>query len=759
MTHRVQVRIGRDDLIIETGKLAKQADGAVTVQLGGTVVLVTAVAAREPKPGADFLPLTVEYQEKTYAAGKIPGGFFKREGRPTAKEILSARLVDRPIRPLFPKGWRSEIQVIALVLSHDGLNDPDILAVIGASAALTISDIPFKGPLGVVRIGRENDQWVVNPTIPEVDNGSLDLTVVTSPDGVLMVEVGAKELPDALMLEALRFGEQQAQPVLEIQRQLAAQCGKPKREMVLQVPPPELVDQVRQAATAELDAELERASQKEGRSEALEQLLKRLTEQLAPEGSTTTPADVAAALGEVEAAHLRQAILTKHRRADGRDLTTLRPITCEVGVLPRTHGSGLFARGQTQSLVAVTLGTASDEQRIDALEGETTKSFMLHYNFPPFSVGETRPVRGPGRREIGHGALAERALAAIMPPKEQFPYTVRVVSEILESNGSSSMATVCGGTLALMDAGVPIKAPVSGVAMGLVFENPQRYVILTDITGLEDHAGDMDFKIAGTMRGLTGLQLDLKLTGVPLEVLVRAIEQSRQPRETILHAITAAIPQPRADLSAYAPRITRLMIDPEKIGTVIGPGGKMIRKLTKETGATIDIEDDGTVLVASTDAAAAQKAVAAIKAMTEEVQVGKIYQATVTRLMNFGAFCEIAPGKEGLCHVSELAADFVPRVEDAVKIGDIFPVKVIEVDLQGRVNVSRKQAMPGMEHEPPVPHRRDAGGPRRGGPHRGGPRGDGRGGGRGPGGHGGYGGGPRRDFPRDRERGPSHYSR
>ena len=738
MTHRVETRIGRETLILETGKLAKQADGAVTVQYGGTVVLVTAVAAKQPRPGIDFLPLTVEYQEKTYAAGKIPGGFFKREGRPSGKEILSARLIDRPIRPLFPKGLRHEVQVIALVLSHDGVNDPDILAVVGASAALSISNIPFKGPLGAVRVGRVNDQWVINPTFQEVDQGTLDLVVVTSPDGVIMVEAGAKELPEPLMVEALRFGEQQAQTIARLQQELVATCGTPKRTIPLVTADPSLIEKVRSAATAELDAEMARASQKEGRSDAMVALLAKLVEQFAPAGSATTPEQVKLALGQVEEEHLRKIILTKKTRADGRALTTLRPITCEVAVLPRTHGSGLFSRGQTQSLATVTLGTASDEQRIDALEGKTTKAFMLHYNFPPFSVGETKPVRSPGRREIGHGALAERALAAIMPSKDQFPYTVRIVSEILESNGSSSMATVCGGTLALLDAGVPIKAPVSGVAMGLVFEGKDRYVVLTDITGLEDHSGDMDFKVAGSAAGITALQLDLKLTGVPLEVLEKGIEQSRAPRQAILQAIAGILSAPRPDLSAFAPRITKIMINPEKIGTVIGPGGKMIRKITAETGATIDIEDDGTVLVASTDAAAAQRAIAFIKGLTEEVEVGRIYQATVTRLMNFGAFCEISPGKEGLCHVSELSDGFVPKVEEAVKVGDTFPVKVIEVDLQGRVNVSRKQAMPGQESAPPVAHRREGrgGGDRPHGdrPYRGdGPR------------------GPRREFSRDRE--------
>lgn len=738
MTHRIQTRVGQHDLIIETGRFAKQADGAVTVQMGGTVVLVSACASRQPKEGIDFLPLTVEYQEKNYAAGKIPGGFFKREGRPSEKEILSARLIDRPIRPLFPEGYHSEIQVIALVISHDGINDPDILAVVGASAALSISDIPFHGPLGAVRVGRVNDQWVVNPTIQETDAGTLDLVVVTSPDGIIMVEAGAKEIPESLMAEALRFGQQQAQAIAEFQKELVKLAGKPKRQVELKVPSSKLIEEVRKVALSELDAEMKRASHKEGRSETMDALLKKMVEQFVVEGGETTAVDVKTALDHVSAEHLRQHILGKRLRADGRDLTTLRQITCEIGVLPRTHGSALFTRGQTQSLSVATLGTASDEQTIDALEGEMSKSFILHYSFPPFSVGEVRPMRGPGRREIGHGALAERALAAVVPPKEKFPYTVRLVSEILESNGSSSMATVCGGTLALMDAGVPIKAPVSGVAMGLVYEGSDRYVVLTDITGLEDHNGDMDFKVAGTANGITALQLDLKLTGVPLEVLERAMEQSREPRKMILDKIAATIPQPRSELSAFAPRITKIMIDPEKIGAVIGPGGKVIRKIIKDTGASIDIEDDGSVLVASNDAAASQKAIEAIRGLTEEVQVGKIYQATVTRLMNFGAFCEITPGKEGLCHVSELDAGFVPRVEDAVKVGDKFPVKIIEVDLQGRVNVSRKQAMPGQENEPPVPHRRGEGGPRGDRSDRGGDRGPRR--------------GPRREFSHDRER-------
>ncbi len=710
---RVQMRYGKEEMILETGRLARQADAAVTVQYGGTVVLVSVVIAKEPKEGRDFLPLTVEYQEKTYAAGKIPGGFFKREGRPSEKEILTARLVDRPIRPLFPEGFRNEIQVISLVLSHDGVNDPDILAVLGASAALGLSPTsPVEHLLGVCRVGRVNGQFVLNPTYAEIEQGDMDVVIVSTKDGVIMVEARAKEVPEDLIVEAIRFGEREGRASVGLQEELISSCGVKKTPLKAQPLNTELVERVRRIAEGRLGEILRAQTQKEQAGEEMGALVKELLEQLQnPEGTLTEP-EVKEALEQVERSIVRRAILEERKRMDGRDLTTVRPISCEVGVLPRTHGSGLFNRGQTQSLASVTLGTSSDEQTIDALQGKTYKSFMLHYSFPPFSVGEIRPVRGPGRREIGHGALAERALRGVMPTKEQFPYTVRVVSEILESNGSSSMATVCGGTLALMDAGVPVKAPVAGIAMGLVREG-QRHAILTDIIGMEDHLGDMDFKVAGTANGITALQLDLKLTGVPVAILAEAIAQSKPARALVMEKILSAISAPRAELSPFAPRITLLKINPEKIGELIGPGGKMIRKITQESGATIEVEDDGTVTVASADAAAAQKAIDFIRGLTEEAEIGRVYQGVVRRITNFGAFCEIAPGKEGLCHVSELSDQFVPKVEDVVKLGDTLAVKVVEIDSMGRINLSHKQALlpPGT---PPVPPARSRG-PERGG--------------------------------------------
>ncbi|MBI1952969.1 MAG: polyribonucleotide nucleotidyltransferase [Candidatus Omnitrophica bacterium] len=699
--------------------MAKQADGACLVQYGGTMVLVSVVIAKEPKPSVNFLPLTVEYQEKTYAAGKIPGGFFKREGRPSEKEILTARLIDRPIRSLFPNGFRNEVQVIALVLSHDGANDPDVLAILGASAALGLAGAPVDQRLGVARVGRVNGQFVLNPTYAEEEQGDLDLVVVSHRDGIVMLEAGAKEIPEEVIVEAIRFGQTEGQAAIRLQEELLAQVSVPKREFPLGRLNPQLLAKARSLAEERIKELMRAQVEKEQASEGMKALSQEVFEKLSPPAQApakaeeiVTLAQVQEALEEIEKGLMRGMILEEKRRLDGRDFTTVRPITCEVGVLPRAHGSGLFTRGQTQSLAAATLGTSRDEQMIDALEGKTYKSFMLHYSFPPFSVGEIRPMRGPGRREIGHGALAERALKAVMPAKEAFPYTVRVVSEILESNGSSSMATVCGSTLALMDAGVPIKAPVSGMAMGLVKEGP-RHAILTDIIGMEDHFGDMDFKITGTSQGVTALQLDLKLAGVDLAILSEAIEQSRPARKLVLEKIQATLTTPRSDLSPYAPRITVLKIDPEKIGEVIGPGGKMIRKITKESGATVEIEDDGTVLVASADQQASEKALAMIKGITQEAEVGKVYQGVVKRIMNFGAFLEIAPGKEGLCHVSEISEQFVPKVEDVVKLGDTLAVKVVEVDSQGRINLSHKQALlpPGT---PPVAPRRGPERPRGG---------------------------------------------
>jgi len=691
MTKRLSTVVDGKEFIIETGKMAKQADGAVTVQLGGTLVLVTAVHSKKPKETfMDMVPLTIEYQERTYAAGKIPGGFFKREGRPSQKEILTARLIDRPIRPLFPKGFLNETQVMAMVLSSDGENNSDVLALIGASCALSISEIPFNGPIGGVRVGLIDGQFILNPTFGEMDNSALDLVVVGNKKGVMMLESGSNELSEEVIEKAIEFGYQRVLKFVELQEALVKELGKKKAEPQLRKIDPALSGQVRKEALPRI-GEIYKLSQKEERVGALDILLKELVEKLVTPESGFTGDDVKAALAELEKETTRDITLNKKRRVDGRSFTEIRTISCEVGVLPRTHGSGLFTRGQTQSLSVATLGTSADEQKIDALEGETYKSFMLHYNFPPFSVGEARPVRGPGRREIGHGALAEKALKVVMPDKDSFPYTVRIVSDILESNGSSSMATVCAGTLALMDAGVPIKAPVSGIAMGLVKEG-DKFAILTDIGGAEDHFGDMDFKVAGTRAGITAIQLDLKIDGIGFDIIKQALEQAKTARLTIMDKIETVIASPKQGLSPYAPRIIVLKIRTDRIRDLVGPGGKTIKKIIEDTGVTIDIEDDGTVQVASTDPIQLEKAIGIVKGITEDAEVGKIYNGKVKRIMEFGAFCEILPGKEGLVHISELADKFVKKVEDEVKVGDEFPVKVIEIDELGRVNLSKKQA-------------------------------------------------------------------
>lgn len=689
---KLETRLGHENIVIETGRMAKQADGAVTVRYGGTVVLVTAVCSKEPREGADFFPLTCEYQEKTYAAGKIPGGFFKREGRPSEKEILTARLIDRPIRPLFPHGFINEMQIVAIVISSDSENDSDILAMLGASAALTISDIPFPGPIAAVRVGRIDGKFVINPTFKDLTSSDLDLVVAGNRSSVLMVESGSNELPEDVLLEAIRFGHKEMQPLIDMQEDMAKKCGQKKREIKLHKVDDGLIKKVRETSTARLD-EINRLSTKEQREEAMGLLSKELIEKFVTEDSDMQENDVKYALEEVEKENVRKFIIEKKKRVDGRSFDEIRTITCEVGILPRTHGSGLFTRGQTQSLSVTTLGTSADEQMIDALEGETQKSFMLHYNFPPFSVGEVRPMRGPGRREIGHGALAERALKPVMPNKEKFPYTVRVVSDILESNGSSSMATVCASTLSLMDAGVPISEPVSGIAIGLIKEG-KNTIILTDIGGVEDHYGDMDFKAAGTKKGVTALQMDLKVQGISYDVIKEALEVAKKARLNILDKMMHVIGQPKNDVSAYAPKIVVLKINPEKIGAVIGPGGKVIKKIIQDTGATVDIDDDGTVQIAGTDPKSIEMAVAIVKGITEEPEVGRIYHGKVKRIMNFGAFVEILPGKEGLVHVSELASKFVKNVEDVVKLGDEIDVKLVEIDEQGRLNLSKKQADP-----------------------------------------------------------------
>lgn len=671
-----------------TGKMAKQANGSVTLSYGGTVVLVTACMSREIKEGRDFFPLTVEYQEKTYAAGRIPGGFFKREGRPSESEILTARLIDRPIRPLFPNGFLNDVQVMAIVLSSDGENDPDVLAVNGASIALGISDIPFNGPLVCCRVARVNNELIINPTYAEWESSDLEVVIAANNKGVVMLESKAKEVSEADYLEAVKFGHAHLKELIRLQEEFIGKYGKPKAKIEFKKIAPDLMAKVEELAGVKLD-EVYKLGTKEGREEAVHLLAKELEEKLTQEGFLAD--DVKMALTEVEKKQVRNKIVTDNVRVDGRALKEIRQITCEVSVLPRTHGSALFTRGQTQSLAVTTLGTGEDEQMVEALEGEKTKSFMLHYTFPPFSVGETGPVRGPGRREIGHGALAEKSLLAVMPSKEKFPYTIRVVSEILESNGSSSMATVCASSLSLMDAGVPIKDTVAGIALGLIKEG-NKALILTDIAGLEDHFGDMDFKVAGTKKGVTAVQLDLKIDGIDLALLEKCLAQANEGRLFILDKMSSALTAPRPEMSIYAPRIDVIKINTEKIGELIGPGGKNIKAIIASTGASVDIEDDGTVLVGSTDAAKSEAAIKMIRAITDDVEVGRVYIAKVKRIMAFGAFCEIAPRKEGLVHVSELADKFVKSVEEVVKIGDEIKVKVIGIDELGRINLSKKQA-------------------------------------------------------------------
>ncbi len=691
MTTRVSIKIGSEELIIETGRMAKQADGAVTVQYGGTVVLTAVCAAKELKEDQDFFPLTVDYREKTYAAGKIPGGFFKREGKPTEKETLTSRLIDRPLRPLFPEHYYNEVQVTSTVLSVDGDNNPDVLSIIGASAALMISKIPFEIPIGAVRVGCIDGKWVANPTYAQLENSTLDLVLASTEENIMMIEGGASEMPEEMMNQAIQFGKEQVKAMAQIQRQLAAKAGKPKQK-----PEPKLVSQdVRNKVEKHVKGrflQLFRLKKKEERIEGKDALYQETLALFDATNPEFKEKEVRVVFDEVEQREVRALILDKGERPDGRGFKDFRSVSCEVGLLPRTHGSALFTRGETQSLGVATLGSGRDEQRIDALEGEQFKRFMLHYNFPAFSVGEVKPNRGPGRREIGHGALAERALRAVVPSEEEFPYVVRVVSDILESNGSSSMATVCSATLALMDAGVPIKAPVSGVAMGLVKEE-NKWKVLTDIAGIEDHLGDMDFKVAGTAKGITAIQMDIKIGGVTTEILKTALQDAKEARLKILDIMLKTISTPRQELSDYAPRITMLKINPEKIGELIGPGGKNIRKIIEESGATVDIEDDGRVIVASSDAKASEIAIQRISAITEEAQVGKIYQARARKIMPFGVFCEIIPGTDGLVHVSELADGFVKKVEDHVKVGDVFPVKVISIDDQGKISLSRKQAM------------------------------------------------------------------
>jgi len=692
MAHTVELELAGRTLRLETGHMAKQADGSVLATYGDTYVLATAVASQTAKKDIDFLPLTVDYQEKAYAAGKIPGGYFKREGQPSEKEKLSSRLIDRPMRPLFPEGWYFETQVIAMVISADQSGTSDIVGIIAASAALAVSNIPFNGPVAAVRVGRLNGEFVINPDMTALESCDLSLVVAGTADAVMMVEGGAAGLPEATMIAAIERAHQEIKRIVESIRKLATAAGKPKRSVQT-----EEIDSSLRKAVKDLTAAAIRKAifipNKSARQEQLDAIKAEAIVALAKEDDPDRTRHVKLVFHELEYTEVRKMILEDGKRADGRGPADIRPITCEVGLLPRAHGSALFTRGETQALAVVTLGTSDDEQKIDALEGEYYRTFMLHYNFPPFSVGEARPLRSPGRREIGHGALAERALKPVLPAKKDFPYTLRLVSDILESNGSSSMATVCGGSLAFMDAGVPIKEPVAGIAMGLIKEGEQ-VMVLSDILGLEDHLGDMDFKVCGTAQGVTALQMDIKIGGITAKLMEQALAQAREGRMHILSRMRAALESPRTAMSPYAPRIYTLKIKTDKIREVIGPGGKVIRDIVATCGVKMDVQDDGTVTIASNDEASAKKAIDRVNQITEEVEIGKLYLGKVKKIMDFGAFVEVLPGVDGLVHISQLAHHRVNQVTDEVKEGDEVLVKVLEVDRQGKIRLSRKEAMP-----------------------------------------------------------------
>jgi len=683
-------------LSIQVGKFAQQANGAVAVRYGNTVVLVTACVSSEPREGVDFVPLTVDYEERLYAAGKIPGSFIRREGRPTEEAVITDRLIDRSLRPLFPKEFKYDVQVVATVLSVDQENDPDICALIGASAALTLSDIPFFGPIAAVHVGYIDDTLVVNHTLPQMEDSLLDLLVASTKENVVMVEAGAREVSEEILIKAIKLGHEVNKEVIELQEELRRACGKAKIEIKSKELAPELSSQIASILGEKLNQVLGEP-EKLQREKALTSLKEETRDKLVDSFSEdeinfTFEAQLRAAV--------REKILQTRRHLDGRQAKEIRPISCEVGILPRTHGSGLFARGETQVLTITTLGSTSREQLLDGLGLEETKRFMHHYNFPPFSTGEVKRIGATGRREIGHGALVERAIAPVLPSEDDFPYTLRLVSEVLSSYGSTSMASACASTLSLMDAGVPIKAPVAGIAMGLLTEKNEDYVILTDIVGMEDAYGDMDFKVAGTAQGLTALQLDIKLQGIDYDVLAEALSQAREARLEILGKMSLTISASRTELSPYAPRMYEMTIDQSKIGSVIGPGGRVIRSIIDETKTTIDIKNDGTVIVGSSNEEAAQKAIKIIEDLTREVEQGEIYTGKVTRLFNFGAMVEILPGKEGLVHISELANYHVPQVEDVVKVGDEVMVKVIGIDNSGRINLSRKAVVEGLSRLP-----------------------------------------------------------
>lgn len=693
MEKRYEYDLGGRPLVLETGKLAKQANGAVMVRYGESAVLATATASKEPK-NLNFFPLTVNYEERLYAVGKIPGGFIKREGRPSEKAVLASRLIDRPLRPLFPDGFRNEVQIITTVMSVDQNCSTEIAAMVGASAALSVSNIPFKGPVAGVIVGRIDGEFVINPTVDQAEKSDIHLVVAGTKDAINMVEAGADEVPEEIMLEAIMFGHEEIKKLIEFQEQIVAEIGEEKMEPELHQLDPELEQQVRVQATDKLVAAIQ-VSEKHAREEAIAQVKDEVLALYDVEeeaDSEETRREVAEILDKLLKEEVRRLILEQHLRPDGRDLDEIRPLSSEVGVLPRTHGSGLFTRGQTQALSVCTLGALGDVQILDGLDLEESKRFMHHYNFPPFSVGEARPIRSPGRREIGHGALGERALEPIIPSESEFPYTIRLVSEVLESNGSTSQASICASTLALMHAGVPIKAPVAGIAMGLIKE-ADKVAVLTDIQGMEDHLGDMDFKVAGTKKGVTALQMDIKIEGINRAILEQALAQARDGRMHILEHMMSTISEPRDELSEYAPKILTVNIPPDKIRDVIGPSGRVINKIIEETGVKIDIEQDGRIYIASADASANDRAKKMIEDLVREVEVGETYMGTVKRVEKFGAFVEILPGKEGLVHISQLAPKRVEKVTDVVKLGDSVMVKVTEIDSQGRINLSRKAVL------------------------------------------------------------------
>ena len=718
--------VGGRVLTIETRKLAEQASGAVTIRYGDTVVLVTACVGDEPREGIDFLPLTVDYEERLYAAGKIPGGFIRREGRPSQEATLASRLTDRPLRPLLPKKWRNDIQLIVTVLSADQENDPNTLAVIGGSAVLAISEVPFDGPVGAVNIGYINNELILNPTLAQLEDSLLDLVVASTKEAIVMVEGGAREVSEDIAIEAIRFGHEANQNIIKLQEQLQQACGKPKTE----APGSEINPEVISAISPIIEERLAQAlslPEKSQREEALGELKKECVERLE---ESFPEEDILAAFETRVKAEIRTSILEKAQRVNGRSLTEVRPISCEIGLLPRTHGSALFTRGQTQVLSITTLGSTRKRQQLDGLGIEETKRFIHHYNFPPFSSGEVKRVGSPGRREIGHGALAERALIPVLPEEEEFPYTIRLVSEVLSSSGSTSMASVCASSLSLMDAGIPVKRAVAGIAMGMVTDEKGNHAILTDIEGIEDAYGDMDFKIAGTAEGITALQLDIKLKSIDSEMLREAVVQARDARLFILDAMEQTITSSRPEISPYAPRVYKITVAPDKIGSIIGTGGKTIRAISEETKATIDIDSDGTVIIHAPDEEAAHKAMAMIENLTKDVEVGDTYTGKVTRLLNFGAMVEVLPGKEGLVHISELADHRVASVGDVVKVGDEITVKVIGIDEMGRVNLSRRAVFGKPSHMPgakvkdtpdrsyPSQKQRDARYSRGGGPHK-----------------------------------------